>query len=130
MKQRNKSLLVAVCVLNALVKSRLIKVNTSDKYDWYEFKALADKGKCPESVLKDAIALLFINGHIEVQPANYEKANVSHIKATTKGSVALTEKYYEEDIRDYNEKRWVNFRSWVALIISAVAIILSILKSK
>lgn len=139
MKYRNQKRKAAIWILKEICKPRTFRITAIDEpdnyqkinekfYDTYELKDLSAKNKYSLGLLRNAVDLLGIKGHITIFENEKDIYDIG-IKALKSGEIALHEDIYQEDIDEYRSNmvfRWT--RIWLpilAIVISLISLVFS-----
>jgi hypothetical protein len=101
-------------------------------YSDYDLKELIEKNEYDRKILRDAIELLYKNGHVSFRMENQKNIYECIIYTNYNGESAIKDEFYEDEIEIYNNDKYFRYLRWwlpiLAIIISIVSICLSTCK--
>lgn len=131
---RNLKREAAIWILNQLLNPK-IKVTKDDRgvpvntrtYSSYEASELEAKNVYRKEILRDAIEMLFKNGHISFAMENQKDIYQYTIRTNYEGESAIKDGFYEDEITTYNNDKYYSYFRWVLPIAAIIISILSLL---
>jgi hypothetical protein len=137
MSYRNDKRRAAIWLLQELCKPSRVRVTalidsngrrqeiTDRHYNWVKLTELIPNSKYSRELLRDAVDLLVVNGHVDLLE-NYKNAYEIEIRAFRKGEISLRDDVYQEEISNYNSDKTFRNLRWILplamLILTAINI--------
>ena len=140
---RNQVRRAAIDILEVIIKTPKwgkVKIVNPDKgeeklkeilYKQYSLQGVKKEIGYQNTVLLDAAFLLKNNNHIDILKNENDEYDIGII-AFKSGEIALRERFYQDDISNYNSDKYYSYFRWVlpimAILISIVSLYFSIKK--